>query len=182
MNLINGVAGDAVSVRDRGLAYGDGVFRTFPVRGGKPALWQRQYTKLAHDCKAIAIDCPPSATLESDLAQIGASEPDCVVKIIITRGDSARGYAPPSEPKPTRVVTSSALPDYPKHNAETGVRTHLCRIRLATQPALAGIKQLNRLENVLARAEWSDPSITEGLLCDADDNVIGGTMSNLFIG
>lgn len=182
MNLINGVAGDAVSVRDRGLAYGDGVFRTFPVRGGKPALWQRQYTKLAHDCKAIAIDCPPSATLESDLAQIGASEPDCVVKIIITRGDSARGYAPPSEPKPTRVVTSSALPDYPKHNAETGVRTHLCRIRLGTQPALAGIKHLNRLENVLARAEWSDPSITEGLLCDADDNVIGGTMSNLFIG
>jgi 4-amino-4-deoxychorismate lyase len=52
---------------------------------------------------------------------------------------------------------------------------------VAVQPALAGVKHLNRLENVLARAEWRDPEIAEGLLCDTDDNVIGGTMSNLFI-
>ena len=58
---------------------------------------------------------------------------------------------------------------------------NLCRIRLAAQPALAGIKHLNRLENVLARSEWSDPGIAEGLLCDADGNVICGTMSNVFL-
>ena len=57
----------------------------------------------------------------------------------------------------------------------------MCSLRLAHQPALAGIKHLNRLENVLARAEWNDPEIAEGLLQDSAGNVIGGTMSNLFL-
>lgn len=180
MNLVNGVADAAVSARDRGLAYGDGVFRTFPLRDGKPVLWQRQYAKLARDCQALTIECPASSILERDLALIAASEPDCVVKIIVTRGDSARGFAMPVDAAPARVVLSSPLPQYPASHQELGVRVHLCRLRLAAQPALAGVKHLNRLENVLARAEWSDPAIAEGLMCDADDNVVGGTMTNLF--
>lgn len=179
MNLINGVAGDTLSVRDRGLAYGDGVFRTFPVVAGKPLLWQRQYAKLAHDCAALQIDCLSRAILERDIALIEAA--DCVVKIIVTRGDSARGYAPPLEPVPARAIITGPLPEYPDRFAAEGIRVHLCRIRLASQPRLAGIKHLNRLENVLARIERNDPAIAEGLLCDARDNVIGGTMSNLFI-
>ena len=180
MNLINGIASDAVSARDRGLAYGDGVFRTFPLRSGKSVLWQRQYAKLARDCRALNLECPASAVLERDLALIGAAEPDCVVKIIVTRGDGARGYALPAVATPTRVLITSPLPDHVNQHQETGVRVHLCRIRLASQPALAGVKHLNRLENVLARAEWNEPGIAEGLMCDAGDNVIGGTMSNLF--
>jgi 4-amino-4-deoxychorismate lyase len=179
MKLINGIAGATISVRDRGLAYGDGVFRTFPVRQGKPVWWQRQYAKLAQDCAALKIDCPSRDTLASDLALLDTR--DCVVKIIVTRGDSLRGYAPPSAPVPTRVVISSPLPEYPGTYATQGVKVHLCNLRLAAQPALAGVKHLNRLENVLARAEWSDSTVAEGLLCDAADNVIGGTMSNLFI-
>lgn len=179
MNLINGIAGEAISVRDRGFAYGDGVFRTFPVRRGIPVLWQRQYAKLAHDCRALKIECPPRDVLEHDLELLDT--PDCVVKIIVTRGDSARGYAPPITSSPMRAVITSPLPDYPMRYANKGVSVHLCSIRLASQPALAGIKHLNRLENVLARAEWSQPDIAEGLLCDSADNVIGGTMSNLFI-
>jgi 4-amino-4-deoxychorismate lyase len=181
MNLVNGVACDAISVRDRGLAYGDGVFRTFAMRGGKPLLWQRQHAKLARDCRALSIDCPSPAAFESDLALVAASEPDCVVKIIVTRGASARGYALPERQTPTRIVTRSALPEHPLQNREQGVRAHFCRLRLAPQPALAGVKHLHRLENVLARAAGSDPGSAEGVLCDADDNVIGGTMSNLFI-
>ncbi len=181
MNLVNGIAGAAVSVRDRGLAYGDGVFRTFRLHAGMPVLWQRQYAKLAHDCAALRIVCPAAAVFEQDLALIAGNAPDCVVKIIVTRGNSARGYALPAETMPTRVVMSSALPQYPSRYQEHGVRVHLCHIRLALQSKLAGIKHLNRLENVLARAEWSDAEIAEGLMCDADDNVIGGTMSNLFI-
>jgi 4-amino-4-deoxychorismate lyase len=181
MNLVNGVQSDVVSVRDRGLMYGDGVFRTFPLREGKPVLWRRQYAKLAHDCRALQIDCPPAAEFEQDLARIAATQPHCVVKIIVTRGESARGYAMAANAMGTRIVSHSPLPQYPDHYFETGVRVHLCRVRLALQPALAGIKHLNRLENVLARAEWQDPAIAEGLMCDASDAVIGGTMSNLFL-
>lgn len=181
MNLVNGVESDAISVRDRGLAYGDGVFRTFMLRGGKPLLWARQYAKLAADCEALRIAGPDADVLERDLAAVAMRFPDCVVRIVITRGSGERGYAKPAAASPVRVVSASPLPDYPQRHYASGVRVQLCRIRLAAQPALAGIKHLNRLENVLARAEWSDPAIAEGLLCDADDNVICGTMSNVFL-
>ena len=180
MNLINGIASDAIGLRDRGLAYGDGVFRTFTLRNGKPVLWERQYGKLEHDCRGLGITCPPARTLERDLSLLDTA--DCVVKIIVTRGESARGYAPPAPPAmPTRIVITAPLPELPVSYARTGVRAHLCRLRLSSQPALAGIKHLNRLENVLARSEWSDPDIAEGLMCNVAGNVIGGTMSNIFI-
>ena len=180
MNLVNGVESDAISVRDRGLMYGDGVFRTFMLRGGKPLRWPRQYAKLAADCGVLRIACPAADVLERDLAAVAMRFPDCVVRIVITRGAGERGYAIPAAASPVRVVCASPLPDYPQRHYDRGVRVQLCRIRLAAQPALAGVKHLNRLENVLARAEWNDPGIAEGLLCDADDNVIGGTMSNVF--
>ena len=181
MNLVNGVESDAISVRDRGLMYGDGIFRTFRLRGGKPLLWPRQYAKLAADCEALRIACPAAGVLERDLAAVAMRFPDCVIRIVITRGSGERGYATPVAASPVRVVSASPLPDYPQRHYDSGVRVQLCRIRLAAQPALAGIKHLNRLENVLARAEWSDPGIAEGLLCDADGNVICGTMSNVFL-
>ena len=181
MNLVNGAAVGVISARDRGLAYGDGVFRTFPLRGKQPVLWRRQYAKLAHDCLALGIECPAHGAFERDLAQIAATHSDCIVKIIVTRGDSARGYAPPAQAACTRIVSASPLPQYLPDRAEQGVRLHFCRLRLARQPALAGIKHLNRLESVLARAEWNDPGIAEGILCDTGDNVICGTMSNVFV-
>lgn len=181
MNLVNGVEGDAIGVSDRGLAYGDGVFRTFLLRGAKPVLWRRQYAKLAADCNALRIVCPDTAVFERDLSAIAVRQPDCVVKIIVTRGSGARGYAIPDAASPQRVVSAAPLPDYPQRYYDSGVRVRLCRTRLASQPGLAGIKHLNRLENVLARSEWSDPEIAEGLMCDGDGNVVCGTMSNLFL-
>lgn len=181
MNLVNGIAGATPDVLDRGLAYGDGVFRTLPMRDGHLRAWDRHYAKLAADCAALRIVCPDVGALESDLATIARNERDCVVKIMVTRGSGRRGYAITADAAPTRVITTSALPEYPRHYYDAGVLAHRCRLRLASQPALAGIKHLNRLENVLARMEWDDPGTAEGLLCDTDDNVIGGTMSNLFV-
>jgi 4-amino-4-deoxychorismate lyase len=78
-------------------------------------------------------------------------------------------------------VLNSPLPQDLAERIKQGVTVRICSLRLGWQPALAGIKHLNRLENVLARAEWHDPAIAEGLLQDWAGNVIGGTMSNLFI-
>ncbi len=180
MNLVNGIVSDAISVRDRGLAYGDGVFRTFSLRGAKPVLWQRQYAKLADDCHALKLICPAQKDLERDIAFVATTEPDCIVKIIVTRGEAARGYAMPDKHEMTRLVISNAPPTYPAQYYDCGVQVQLCRLRLSTQPALAGLKHLNRLENVLARAEWSDTRIAEGLMLDTGGNVVCGTMSNLF--
>jgi len=181
MILVNGVPGDTIAVTDRGLAYGDGVFRTLAVRGGQPRQWRRHYDRLGRDCAALGIVCPDETTLRSDLAQLSNSGSDFAVKIIITRGSGPRGYAPPSPAQPTRIVSASALPQYPQDFAARGIRLRLCAIRLGFQPALAGVKHLNRLENVLARREWDDADIAEGLLCDTEGNAICGTMTNLFL-
>jgi 4-amino-4-deoxychorismate lyase len=181
MVLVNGHENSAVSAFDRGLAYGDGVFRTLVVRGGVAQQWRRHYAKLGSDCAALGLNCPSAIILEKELAQVCEVEPDCVVKIMITRGVGHRGYRYESTIEPTRIVLSTPLPDYPQSYATTGVRVRHCRLRLAPQSALAGVKHLNRLENVIARTEWSDPAIAEGLLSDTDGNVIGGTMTNMFI-
>lgn len=181
MILVNGVAAGTVAVTDRGLAYGDGVFRTLLVKQGKARHWRRHYRKLECDCTALAVPCPAEALLAEEVKRAAGDQADCVVKIVVTRGSGERGYAPPQPAASTRIVMTGALPQYPAEFARTGVKLHLCATRLAHQPRLAGIKHLNRLENVLARAEWSDPAIPEGLMLDQDGNAIGGTMANLLI-
>jgi len=177
MTLINGIPADSIPANDRGLLYGDGVFRTLKRVGGISLCWLRHYRKLAADCASLGLCCPDAAVLEAELAQLPL---DCVAKIIVTRGPGKRGYAVTPDAAPTRVVTASPLPVFPENFHVAGVKMHLCSLRLASQPRLAGIKHLNRLENVLARMEWSDPEIVEGLLLDERGYVIEGTMSNVF--
>ena len=181
MILVNGVATAGLPASDLGLAYGDGVFRTFAFRNGRVRAWRRQVAKLAADARALGIPCPDETVLQTEVGEATRDAAQCAVKIIVTRGSGARGYAYAAEPVPTRIVFTSALPQYPQHWHERGIAVRLCSLRLARQPALAGIKHLNRLENVLARAEWQDPDIAEGLLQDSAGCVIGGTMSNLFL-
>jgi len=179
--LINGVPGNSIDVHDRGLQYGDGVFRTLRIEQGHPRHWQRHYRKLEQDCAALDIACPDTELLAGELRQLAASLPDAIAKIIITRGDSARGFAPPFAASSSRILTISPLPDFPEANRLQGVNVRVCDLRLSHQPRFAGIKHLNRLENVLAAMEWNDPEIAEGLLLDLEDKVVEGTRSNLFL-
>jgi 4-amino-4-deoxychorismate lyase len=179
--LINGAPGNQIDIHDRGLLYGDGVFRTLRIRQGQAQHWLRHYRKLEQDCAALGLLCPDAGLLADELRQLVAIQSDGIAKIIITRGISERGYALPASVIPTRILTVSPLPHLPSAYQVQGVRVRICNLRLSHQPRLAGIKHLNRLENVLAAAEWSDPAIAEGLLLDMADNVVGGTRSNLFL-
>jgi 4-amino-4-deoxychorismate lyase len=181
MILINGIETALVQATDRGLSYGDGVFRTLAVRHGLPQHWPRQYAKLASDCEAIRLRCPDAVLLAQEVSRVCAADPNCALKVVITRGVGERGYRYGEEAVPTRILLTAPLPKYPQTYAEFGVKVRLCRLKLAPQPATAGVKHLNRLENVLARAEWSDSGIAEGIVCDIDDYVIGGTMTNVFV-
>ncbi|BBP04845.1 aminodeoxychorismate lyase [Sulfuriferula plumbiphila] len=181
MILVNGVETSTLDALDRGLAYGDGIFRTLLLRDGKAVAWARQYAKIVADCTRLGLQAPTQAALEADLTHIAADSPNCVVKIIVTRGSGLRGYAVAASAQVRTLAISSPVPIYPRSHTEQGISARVCDLRLAQQPALAGIKHLNRLENVLARREWSDPQIAEGILLDSADKVIGGTMSNLFM-
>lgn len=179
--LINGSFNGAISALDRGFSYGDGVFRTIKVVRGVPEHWPVHYQTLVKDCSAIGIVCPSADIFISDFEQLfSIEELTSVAKIIITRGEGARGYKPPAITTPMRVMIKADMPDYPQHYFSEGVMLHLCETRVSHQPKLAGIKHLNRLENVLARMEWHDPVIADGLMLDIANNVIECTAANIF--
>jgi 4-amino-4-deoxychorismate lyase len=161
------------------VALGDGVFRTLRVRSGKPLNWRWHWARLAADCGKLKLPAPDEGQLREEILRVAPG--DAVVKATITRGQAGRGYAVPTEVRTTRIVSAHPLPDHPAEWRESGVRVRRCHLVLSQQPRLAGVKTLNRLENVLARSEWDDPAIAEGLLADAEGRVIEGTMSNVFI-
>jgi len=181
MILVDGLPANAIPADDRGFTYGDGVFRTLPMRKGRAQWWPQQYAKLAADCSALGIAAPAESDLRRDLQTIAVQLPDCALRITVTRGSGGRGYALPENAQSRRVVSANPLPEYPRHWPKQGINVRFCELRLAAQPRLAGIKHLNRLENVLARDEWSDPAIAEGLLLDETGNVIEGTRCNVFM-
>ena len=178
--LVNGKQGNSINIRDRGLLYGDGVFRTLRALNGKAQNWQLHYQKLQHDCTALGIGCPGIGLLAAELDRLLMQHPDGVVKLIVTRGQGVRGYSPPAQATPTHAWDITPLPDYPDDRAKLGIKADMCQLRLSRQPRLAGIKHLNRLENVLAAAESKDKDVAEMLLMDASGCVISGTRSNLF--
>ncbi|MBI5331226.1 MAG: aminodeoxychorismate lyase [Betaproteobacteria bacterium] len=175
--LVNGLPAATVGALDRGLAYGDGVFRTLRVADGQPVWLEEHLARLAMDASRLGLPCDEAAW-RADLAAL-TLPPQGVLRLTLTRGEGPRGYLPPHPVRPTRIAACwrDELPVAP----ESGIHARVCRLRLARQPALAGVKHLNRLENVLARAEWDDPAIQEGLLLDQEDRVISGVLSNVFI-
>jgi len=179
--LINGFEIDCLTVADRGLQYGDGLFETLAVREGKPCLWQEHFDRLVRGADRLGIPCPPWKLLLRECRRLAAGESTGVLKIILTRGSSSRGYSPPETPQPVRILTLHPYPDYPVAWEEQGVDVIFCRTPLGENPVLAGLKHLNRLEQVLARSEWRDPGIAEGLMQDGRGRIIGGTLSNLFL-
>ncbi|WP_129141648.1 aminodeoxychorismate lyase [Modicisalibacter coralii] len=162
---------------DRGLAYGDGVFETALVRDGRAMLWDYHLARLARGCERLGFACPDRDELAALPALAGPGQR--VLKLLVTRGSGGRGYLAPQPAEPRWRWRSAAFEPAPTRWAQ-GVTLRLCRLTLGRQPALAGIKHLNRLENVLARREWDDPEIAEGVLCDEGGNVIEATCMNLF--
>jgi 4-amino-4-deoxychorismate lyase len=171
---------DWVSVLDRGLAYGDGLFETFRVKQGRPCLWQEHMERLQKGCNRLAIPLPDLQVLENEAIKLCSEVSDGVLKLILTRGAGGRGYRAPDAPVPWHGFSLHPAPRYPDSFKKDGVEARICQTRLGNNPVLAGIKHLNRLEQVLARNEWTD-EFQEGLMLDVNANVIEGTMSNLFL-
>lgn len=181
MFLLNGEPGRCVDVSDRGFQYGDGLFETIEVLGGKPLFLQRHLNRLAKGCQRLLIPQPCFELLVAESLQMAASAERAVLKWIVTRGSGGRGYRQPAVIKPTRLLSLHPYPEYPPQLQTDGIVARICQQALGQNPTLAGIKHLNRLEQILARAEWQDDAIHEGLMLDRQGRVIEGTMSNLFV-
>ena len=181
MMLINGIATDKLPASDRGLQYGDGLFETIAVVDGEPQLWAAHLARLTTGCEVLQLPPPDGELLLQEARQLSVDSTRAVLKIILTRGSGGRGYRYPQSVDATRILSVHPWPDYPQSYYQNGIVATICNTRLGRHSTLAGVKHLNRLEQVLARNEWQDSEIGEGFMLDDRGNVIEGTMSNLFI-
>jgi 4-amino-4-deoxychorismate lyase len=174
--LVNGQASQTIPVDDRGFQYGDGLFETALVLNGQVRFLDEHLRRLIADCERLGIAAPNKETLLADIAQVTQGAERGVLKIIVSRGSSGRGYRPAPATTSTRVVGLHPLNEVP----QDGLRLRWCEIRLGRNARLAGIKHLNRLEQVLAQSEWSDGEADEGLMLDTEGEVVCATSANVF--
>lgn len=179
--LVDGAPDLGLPVTDRGLSYGDGLFETLLVRDGSPCQWARHWARLGQGCSRLGLPLPAESLVKDEILEVLRGSGSGVLRLTVTRGDGGRGYAPPADPRPRRILSLYAMPEHPSAWTARGVAIRLCRTPATQNPALAGLKHLNRLDSVLARAEWSDPGIAEGLMAGPGGDIIGGTMTNLFL-
>ncbi|GAB2611471.1 aminodeoxychorismate lyase [Novilysobacter erysipheiresistens] len=171
----------AIAPDDRALAYGDGLFETMRACRGEVAWWDAHWSRLERGAARLGLALPSQARVRREAGQLLHGR-DGVLKLQLSRGSGGRGYAPPLAPEPTWILSRHPLPS----SRPAGLTLRWCDTRLALQPALAGIKHCNRLEQVLARAEWQIPGAIdgdadEGLMRSTDGDVVCATAANLFV-
>ena len=177
---IDGQPADGLPVTDRGLAYGDGLFETLLITARGPVLADYHLDRLALGLQRLGLNLTRQHVEKTLLAYPGYHQPG-IVKLIVTAGSGGRGYLR-GDARPVTLLSHFPFPSHPAAYYEQGIRLFPCRTRLGRSPALAGLKHLNRLEQVLARNEWGSlDEYQEGLVCDLDGRPVEGTLSNLFI-
>ena len=188
--LIDGQPADSVPVTDRGLLYGDGLFETVLLRHGHLAYPALHLQRLVLGCERLDLPLAREVlTQQLDfflklLAEQSIHE--AVVKIIVTRGDGGRGYMPPLPSLPRIILQSHPLPADIGTNYQNGIDCTVCTYSLPHNPQLAGLKHLNRLDQIMGSQELSkaatvNPDIREALMSDHDGHLIEGTRSNVFV-
>lgn len=178
---IDGREARAVSALDRGLHYGDGLFETIACLEHRPRLLERHLARLEAGCRRLAL-ATDLAAVAAEVRELAGGAGRAIVKVLVTRGvATARGYGPSGTERPTRITLRYAWPEDDAHLAQDGVRVRIAATRLGENPALAGLKHCNRLEQVLARAELRDAELAEALMFSSGGRLISGTMSNVFL-
>lgn len=162
---------------DRGLAYGDGLFETMRIEHGAVPWWLRHRARLVDGARRLGIAPPDDAWLDARIAEIAAGVELGVLKLVLTRGAGGRGYLPPESLEPTVVLSVHGLSGPPSPGLEVAWST----VRLAVQPLLAGIKHLNRLEQVMARREAAAAGADEALMLDTTGQVVCATSGNVVV-
>jgi 4-amino-4-deoxychorismate lyase len=179
--LINGRAGHNVDSGDRGLQYGDGLFETIACRDGQARWLALHLERLQQGCERLRLAFLDFEPLRAEIDRLAAGQQRCIVKVIVTRGTATRrGYAPGGDELPTRIVSRHDWPDAAEP-AAPGFRLGVSSVTLGMNPLLAGLKHLNRLEQVLAQMARDEAGLDEVLMVSTAGQVIGGSMSNVFL-
>ncbi|MDO9318756.1 MAG: aminodeoxychorismate lyase [Gammaproteobacteria bacterium] len=181
--LVNGQAQNFLPIGDRAVQYGDGLFETMKIKARTPLFWDRHLTRLRASCERLQIPCD-FQLLVAEVSQVLSSieshdQGSHILKIIVTRGSGGRGYTPPPIVSATRIVQLHSFPDGYARNAIDGIQAQHCRHPVSRNSALAGMKHLNRLDQVMASMELTETA-SEGLMCDDAEHLIEGIKTNVF--
>lgn len=182
--LINGIEVDHIDARDRGLAYGDGLFSTMNVQYGEVQLWEFHLQRLQLGAQKLYFPNMDWSQLSDEVQQVAktiAEYKNHVLKIIITRGSGGRGYSSVGCDSPQRIISTGSYPEFYQQWQQQGIKVIQCESQLASNKQLAGLKTLNRLEQVLIKKELESKQAVEGLVCDNQGYVIEACTANLFI-
>ncbi len=184
LSMVDGELSANVSPDDRGLAYGHGLFETMRLSAGAIPLQDRHLARLLRDAERLSLPVVRAA-VNSDMERFSAhlkrvGITDGVVKLIITAGSGGRGYRTPEALTTRCILQYSVLPNDVAVLARTGARLYQCEYRLPANTTLAGIKHLNRLDQILARNEWRD-EYDDGLMLDQKNLLVETTCANVFV-
>ncbi|HFK7184470.1 TPA: aminodeoxychorismate lyase [Serratia odorifera] len=180
MYWINGQQHDALTPSDRGLQFGDGCFTTARVVDGQIDLLPWHIERMQQAAQRLMLPHTDWPALELEMRHAAESIPLGVVKAILTRGSGGRGYSPQGCSHATRIVSRSAYPQHYLRLRERGIRLALSPVPLARSPLLAGLKHLNRLEQVLIRAHLDQTDADEALVLDTAGLLVECCAANLF--
>jgi 4-amino-4-deoxychorismate lyase len=180
--LIDGVAAEAIAVLDRGLHFGDGVFETIACLHGRPRFLALHLERLAHGCRTLGFSPPAAQLLREEIERAAEAQERSIVKLIVTRGQATvRGYSVSGHERATRVVIRYPWPVEDPVPQQQGVSVRVAAMRLGENPALAGLKHCNRLEQILARVEPEAAAAAESLMLSRSGKLVSGTMTNVFL-
>ena len=174
--LIDGKIHDSLSVFNRNMQYGDGLFETCTARDNKILHWKEHFSRLNLGCRKLKIKNIEESIWIKDIKKALSltSQKNCVIKLILSRGNSLRGYSYPDDILPVRVVIISELKKVKEKKsfsldyAESGYHSN---------PILAGIKHCNRIEQILARSTLKRD---EAVMLDENQNIISVTQGNIY--
>lgn len=179
--FVNGKPSQVLSVTDRGLHYGDGLFETILIVAGKPVLFPEHIERLLSGARQLDIGLEKDLLLrECQQLFSELSNQTGIVKIIVTRISEGRGYRSPPKTGSQRLLFFYEGLNYQQQYWQ-GVELSLSSYRLPYNPALAGIKHLNRLDQVLAQSRQCHSGVQESLLQGEKGEIIEGVMSNIFL-
>lgn len=182
--LINGTESTTIAANDRGLAYGDGLFSTIKVEQGIVKLWDYHLQRLQLGAEKLFFPKMDWSLLANEVHYLAKSvndQPFSVIKVVLTRGSGGRGYSIKGCNSPQRILSVHPYPVFYRQWQEDGLKVIQCRQKLAINTQLAGLKTLNRLEQILIKHELEAQDAIEGIVCDNDGNVIEACSANVFV-
>ncbi|MGB3725960.1 MAG: aminodeoxychorismate lyase [Glaciecola sp.] len=176
-----------VDTNDRALNYGDGCFTTMYAQNGRVLLLDAHVQRLYRDAVRLGFllthEELSKYVTEHLSSIISDSQQPCVIKLLLSRGSGGRGYALPDEPRYKLIISITPIDAFTilNHYEDVALCLGVASIRLSHQPQLAGIKHLNRLEQIMAKRELATITDCDDLLMLApNEHVIEATSANLF--